>query len=73
MFKVLTCTFIVFCSIINNIQAIVGTSWDLELKQAEPCNLDKCQPPNCRCSGLTLPKEEFKGHEKEIPQVEIFI
>lgn len=51
------------------IEAALRKPLDIELKQAEPCTREKCQPPNCRCSGMALPKSEFKGHEKEIPQV----
>lgn len=42
---------------------------ELELKEAETCTREKCQAPYCRCSAMALPKPEFKGHEKEIPQV----
>jgi len=41
---------------------------DFELKKAESCILEQCQLPDCRCSGLELPANEFKGKEKEIPQ-----
>ena len=58
-------------AILGNIEAAWRKPLDIELKQAEPCNPAKCQPPNCRCSGMTLPKAEFKGHEKEIPQVSL--
>lgn len=46
-----------------------ATSSFLPLKKAEYCNATKCQLPNCRCPGLRLPSTDFKGHEKEIPQV----
>ncbi|XP_011184262.1 chitin deacetylase 7 [Zeugodacus cucurbitae] len=41
----------------------------LPLKKAEHCDIEQCQLPNCRCSGLRLPSTDFKGHEKEIPQL----
>lgn len=41
----------------------------LPLKKAGHCNVEKCQLPNCRCSGLRLPSADFKEHVKEIPQV----
>ncbi|XP_039957672.1 chitin deacetylase 7 [Bactrocera neohumeralis] len=41
----------------------------LPLKKAGHCNIEKCQLPNCRCSGLRLPSADFKGHVKEIPQL----
>lgn len=60
---------VIFSCIFLHIEAAFRKPLDFELKKAEPCTSEKCQPPNCRCSGMTLPKKEFKGHEKEIPQV----
>ncbi|XP_017460944.1 PREDICTED: uncharacterized protein LOC108354261 [Rhagoletis zephyria] len=48
---------------------IEETNSSLPLKKAERCTVDKCQLPNCRCSGLRLPSAEFQGREKEIPQL----
>ncbi|TMW45108.1 hypothetical protein DOY81_009812, partial [Sarcophaga bullata] len=61
-------TILISIVILGNIEAAWRKPSDIELKEAEPCSQEKCQPPNCRCSGMTLPKAEFKGHEKEIPQ-----
>ncbi|XP_030388321.1 uncharacterized protein LOC115634611 [Scaptodrosophila lebanonensis] len=41
----------------------------LELKKAELCTEAKCKLPDCRCSGVVLPKQKFKGKEQEIPQI----
>ncbi|XP_054737880.1 chitin deacetylase 8 [Anastrepha obliqua] len=50
-------------------QAAEETVDSLPLKKAQYCTTDKCQLPDCRCSGLRLPSAEFRGHEKEIPQL----
>ncbi|XP_037821242.1 chitin deacetylase 8 [Lucilia sericata] len=61
-------TLLIFGCLFSGLECAFRKPLDFELKQAEPCSTEKCQPPHCRCSGMTLPKKEFKGHEKEIPQ-----
>ncbi|XP_075168298.1 chitin deacetylase-like 9 [Haematobia irritans] len=60
---------LLFLVILQSIEGAWRTPHDMEFKQAEMCSRAKCEPPNCRCSAMSLPKTDFKGHEKEIPQL----
>uniref|UniRef100_A0A1A9ZI54 NodB homology domain-containing protein n=1 Tax=Glossina pallidipes TaxID=7398 RepID=A0A1A9ZI54_GLOPL len=49
-------------------EAAYQTPIYVDAERAKICSTRICLPPMCRCSGLTLPKSAYKGHEKEIPQ-----
>ncbi|XP_037949068.1 chitin deacetylase 8-like [Teleopsis dalmanni] len=68
--KVILLTLAIFFTAIITINAAEESEDRIsdEYSKAEYCDIAKCQLPNCRCSAQTLPKPEFQGHEKEIPQ-----
>lgn len=62
-------TSLLACTLLVTAEAAYQTPIYVDAERAKICSTRICLPPMCRCSGLTLPKPAYKGHEKEIPQV----